>query len=968
MDKFIVRLLLLLFPSVLFAGGPPTMSLAPPPGDISVIFLADIFGVVDNVLHGTGSQIMGAMFGIFNSAVLSIGGVIIMYTLLVSTLNTAHQGEVLGKEWSSIWIPLRSAVGLALLIPKASGYCVMQIFVMWIVVQGVGAADKVWDAALDYLNRGGVIVQSQQGGTVLTSGNSAVANGAAYLLASQVCMLGVEQALQIKRQSYQNSMALGLPLNASVQDFANTPVPDFIGSVNFVQYQQANQQEGSTSGFSITLPNFTTGPYAQLNGLCGTFTWSPITVTLNGKPVALTTYINDNVTNNTLSNGDISTAAMSRAIALQQMYNDLSMIAQVMVNNNPQLSTTNGGTTIPSTSLNNFGTFAVSQFGVAYQTSGVPCAKGLNSNCQTWGPDTSTKNTTAPIFSGTELQGAIADYNGIILPTLNLIQQLQTTTTAQSLRGFIQQAESQGWLAAGSYFFYLANISSQNAVNSNATDIAPGFPDGNLFKPEILNTGFNNGQANCKDTAGPLGAICTLFNNDDTLIGSVMDMLNYSYSSQPGVVMNVPSVLNSSSLAVIQGQPSSATTFAYIDNSLMVELPGQPGLIPPDFNLIINLDFSAGAFRLPPIHFSCGSTTSWVGCIGSTIANVLYNEILLTIYNVLLISIMSVINMVFMALMVIPLEYIAAMFKQNITALQDPTANPIVALAQMGINFINGANDLWIQTTVLEVTTSFIPILGDFLLIPLITMALPLMMAWTGVMMGVGFVTAYYVPFLPFMIFLFGGIAWMMAVIEAMVAAPIVALGVTHPEGHQAFGKGEHAVMILMNVFLRPSMMIIGYISAISLAYVSVWMLNSGFSQAMVFLGGTSGYSSPLNYTNWAGLYAMFFSVLIYATIYLTVVQKSFTLITYLPDKVLRWIGGQAESIGSESSQWAEEAKGKVSEMGKDTAQAQGATDSAAKSHLQSAMPKNKGTEDSKADAKGGNKSKSQDSSSSGGE
>ncbi len=50
---------------------------------------------------------------------------------------------------------IRSTLGLALLIPKASGYCLMQIFVMWVVVQGVGAADKIWEAALGYLNRGG---------------------------------------------------------------------------------------------------------------------------------------------------------------------------------------------------------------------------------------------------------------------------------------------------------------------------------------------------------------------------------------------------------------------------------------------------------------------------------------------------------------------------------------------------------------------------------------------------------------------------------------------------------------------------------------------------------------------------------------------------------------------------------------------------------------------------------------------
>ncbi|MCK1871937.1 hypothetical protein MXE23_14935, partial [Legionella pneumophila] len=43
------------------------LSFAPPASDLSVVFLGNLFGVVDGVLHGTGSQIMGNMFGVFNS-------------------------------------------------------------------------------------------------------------------------------------------------------------------------------------------------------------------------------------------------------------------------------------------------------------------------------------------------------------------------------------------------------------------------------------------------------------------------------------------------------------------------------------------------------------------------------------------------------------------------------------------------------------------------------------------------------------------------------------------------------------------------------------------------------------------------------------------------------------------------------------------------------------------------------------
>lgn len=205
MNKWLIGIVLAVFPLVIFAqdsGG--ALSFAPPSGDYSMVFLGNIFGIVDGVLHGSGSQIMGALFGVFNAAVLAIGGIIISYTTVVSTMNTAQEGEMLGHKWSSIWIPLRSTAGLALLIPKASGYCMMQIFVMWIIVQGVGAADKVWNAALSYLNRGGVIIQTQDNPSTMLSGGSGseLATGGMDILVGQVCMLGLQQQLENARQSY----------------------------------------------------------------------------------------------------------------------------------------------------------------------------------------------------------------------------------------------------------------------------------------------------------------------------------------------------------------------------------------------------------------------------------------------------------------------------------------------------------------------------------------------------------------------------------------------------------------------------------------------------------------------------------------------------------------------------------------------------------------------------------------------
>src|SRR5437870_3415012 len=95
--------------------------------DQSIYYLGRIFGNVGTVLPGTGPQILSAMFKIFNTAILGIGALVVTYTTVVGILNTAAEGEFLGKHWHSIWVPLRTVIGIAGLFPMKTGYCAMQV-------------------------------------------------------------------------------------------------------------------------------------------------------------------------------------------------------------------------------------------------------------------------------------------------------------------------------------------------------------------------------------------------------------------------------------------------------------------------------------------------------------------------------------------------------------------------------------------------------------------------------------------------------------------------------------------------------------------------------------------------------------------------------------------------------------------------------------------------------------------------
>lgn len=131
------------------------------PGDMSIQYLGSIFGIVGNALIGDGNNVLKEIFRVFNIVVLSLGTIVVVYTVVASTLNTAQEGEVMGKKWSSMWLPLRSAGGLAILLPTSSGYSLIQIMMMTIILKGVDAGNAVYNTVLDRAGEGQGLTATQ---------------------------------------------------------------------------------------------------------------------------------------------------------------------------------------------------------------------------------------------------------------------------------------------------------------------------------------------------------------------------------------------------------------------------------------------------------------------------------------------------------------------------------------------------------------------------------------------------------------------------------------------------------------------------------------------------------------------------------------------------------------------------------------------------------------------------------------
>lgn len=146
----IVLLLIIILPSLAWAA--PTNVL---PTDKSMQYLGTVFGKMGSLpTAAIGGALFGRLMLLFNQIVLALATLIVIYTIVISTLHTAHEGEVMGKKWSSIFIPFRIGAGLCLLVPASSGYSYIQIVIMWFLIQGVGIANSLWEQVLLAYDRG----------------------------------------------------------------------------------------------------------------------------------------------------------------------------------------------------------------------------------------------------------------------------------------------------------------------------------------------------------------------------------------------------------------------------------------------------------------------------------------------------------------------------------------------------------------------------------------------------------------------------------------------------------------------------------------------------------------------------------------------------------------------------------------------------------------------------------------------
>jgi hypothetical protein len=178
---------------------------------------------------------------------------------------------------------------------------------------------------------------------------------------------------------------------------------------------------------------------------------------------------------------------------------------------------------------------------------------------------------------------------------------------------------------------------------------------------------------------------------------------------------------------------------------------------------------------------------------------------------------------------------------------------------------------------------------------------------------GVGF--AIMLPLIPYILFWAGQIAWILAIIEAMVAAPIILLGIAHPGGHDVLGHATPALKMLLGIIFRPALMVLGLLVGMVLTFIVISFSAQGFHVVGSVILGIDGPGANLVMnSNVQGIIASIM-VMVYVAFLMMAFNKCFSTIYVLPEKVMQWIGAHGEKAGVEDLQKMEGAVNQTSQQ-----------------------------------------------------
>ncbi len=949
----------------------------PSPNDQSMYYLATIFGNVGNVLTqwsgGKESTLLKFAFLYFNNAVIVLGCILILYSLVVSTINTSHQGEMLGSKWNSVWIPLRSAMGFALLLPTTTsslgmkdmavqGYAVIQVFVMWVIVQGVGAADYIWNNMVDQVASGNAKI-------VVNSASTSDVETATSIFQYLTCSIAFTEAQNLRyywTQEYNNNGNVSATIDTTTKKKKNNYAQIYLQTTPYILYQDTDQVT------SANLPN----TYVWAFGVASPNDWSRssicgyVTMPTGSGPsgdVPLQNYYTSqrDLINNMIGY-DLRNNNTAYGIYGGNWYGIYPSTGQ-----NPQsdpktqsayggpngshafkttITTQNAdGTTTTTTTVLPTLAFLADSYLVYEDTGAVPVAPGGTQNVANTGADSgpssctitydpdgneipcteATPSSDASSWITDQLQQVAMQYQAATLQNYQTYQAAEAALQAQANQGtnpgnpdsngtilaqcnpddpstpcagkketLVAAAKYNGWASAGVFFLNMAQMLNTSTTTFSAYAYDYSYPalacqDGIGI---TSSTEDPNGTRRCQDartSADINGGAHQGHKNKYHAYGrSTGNSLGKVLIGAEGITMQALSNTDSYSSSDNNsgnggGSTSNCTPLTDSNGNVILDSSGKPvqscGIYSGTSNLGAANPNNFGKPKFPKMIIN---PLNWYKYVNGMI-----------MYN-----------------------FSQAMAPLSTFGTGGQLVNPLFLLRSSGLRLLGETSKLYHMGFVYMWKAGLVSFVFSNIsgiasaMMTAMTWGMAMYSALLGIMMTMGALMAYYFPMIPYLVFTFAFIQWLVLTIEAMAAAPMLSLGILNPEGtHEAFGQSSAGVGILASVFLRPSLMIIGFFAATVMSYVTVLIVNGGFFMVAGLLvngGGVTYHNGPQitgigiirnGWQGWkggtttngdtSGMFSLLILWGIYVNTLMVVLNKSFSLIYHIPDHIMRWIG-----------------------------------------------------------------------------
>ncbi len=809
--------------------------------DLSRTYLYQIFGAVPGSLEGK-SGFISILFRILNIGIISIASSLVIYSTVFGLSATSQDGGAMGSGRFSGWAIARVIGSIAVLVPTKGGYSYAQIIVMKIVIAGVVAANTVWEATIDYLNEFG------SDNTFSAAPLSASDSDRAALL------LGAKNLTWSSDGSEGGLPSLGYPKqNYSQYKFSDSSAVEgnFIIPINQAVLDTVNIFKACKlvmpSVIGADLTNMSVGVLNQAGGLMTTISFirKGASVTVRGFEIVgldkdwsrhLAIYIQQTAQRLLrLQEKGSATEEEVADIFAQQL--------RVLYKSIEAVSSLGDSASITS---------ADKKEDVLQLKRGGWMQAGLKySSLTSFGTPV---DTNADYFKLFPKNAGLKNYEYVVPYSSEKPKDVLKTralpTTSSIIKLNFEDKEFKGVLSKDSYRL----LSAYTVVQT------PGLVKeayGKRFLKKIEKAISADLDKYIKDIHKAF--VVKLNKADGQFMGGLSTSNLHLWSG--GVVIDpdiVPKKINTMSIAVVEG------LFALLNGD------GESNPI------IATMKTGDTIITAAKVYFN-ESTTS------------LYDAVNAASWNAFAIS--------------KSISAVIGAFKA-IT-----TQGKVKAKAAMKRGDMAGrdkANKENFKYQAMKGVTSIVsdPVLAILEFSQAATKAIVGLFLPLGAGLGVsylvaGVVLAAYVPFVPTFIYLFSILAWFFAVVEAMIAAPIIFIGLANPEGHDAMGKSEQGIMLLLGVFLRPMLTLIGFLLALVLSYALITLFNGLFRLSTLFyirsiftVMPEAGYEIILSFMA-ASL------LLLYVYSLVVVLEQCYSMIYVVPDQILKWIGGPMDSAGS---------------------------------------------------------------------